>query len=960
MKRLLFITLVAAASAVFADGTVEPVKDGNTWTFTVADGTATYAGGLSGAITLVKEGAGTLDLGTTANTFTGDIEVRGGVLKGAYAALGGRGQETPPHARISVASGATLAIADAQGAPSDSPLAERLEVAGAGADGKGAVQRTSSSGGSRHGLFKRVTLTGDTTFGAVARWGLGGTGGCQLDMGGHRLTILASDQMFEFYSGTITVANPGDIVVAEGVLLVQTTLVGAEPGEAVLRFANGTEMEMSLYGSNVTWPLVAESSMTVWVNNKSATQNVIQKDVTFGTYLGLAVGSSAGIGATDRAATLEGALDGPGAFRVSGPGVFRVTGDKPRTMGSLVVANATLELADAGTFSVTNRTVGTNGYIPTQAAATVSGTWANVPRLSLTGATTFAMPASADGTDVETEKHHLMVGDAKDNFGILAIGEGATVSADLHIARAGGSVGAVYLNGGTLNWRGGNKNQGWIGFGGLGYLAVNAGALVSDGYLTQGRTGIGIVRQRGGIVTMTATFGLSLRCARDNDSYGHWYQSGGTFAGAAHAVLCHADSLLDRKNVEGVLTVAGAGTSFELAPGNCVIAYVSSNAVTSVLTVRDGATLACAKIFKDRMGYCGNNTAATPNFDDETFRAATANSKYYVNFDGGVLKVRNYGTFFQNNFLTYDDPDRLTVYAGGLTVDTSEASKDGGVFWNVPVQKPSGNALKSVSLPTDAAFVNKYIAPPRVVISGVNQHGATAVAELDEATGTLTGITVTSPGNDVPSDITVTIASGDGKATYACPFEVGPHATSGGLVKRGAGLLQLLMPAATPNTYEGATVVEAGTLEFLYDSYPAGSPLVLKGGEAKFGGGWTRTVPSLEGFGALTLSGSGVVEVTDELRLSCADLFGAGRSLAVTGRLRLADGVRLVVTDPENLAAYAESDKATFLTATEALEGPVPQVELDEATYVRWRCLRADGGRGLRFGRAKGALLIVR
>lgn len=956
MKRLLFITLAAAASAVFADGTVEPVKDGDTWTFTVADGTATYAGGLSGAITLVKEGAGTLDLGTTANTFTGGIEVRGGVLKGAYEALGGRGPGTPPHARISVASGATLAIADAQGSGSDSPLAEWLEVAGAGADGKGAVQRTGNA--SRHGLFRRVTLTGDTTFGAVKRWGLGGTGGCSLDMGGHRLTILASDKMFEFYSGTITVANPGDIVVAEGVLLVQTTLVGAEPGEAVLRFANGTMM--SLYGSNVTWPLVAESAMTVRVNNKNETQNVIQKDVTFGSSLVWEVGgSSAGIGATDRAATLEGALDGPGAFRVSGPGVFRVTGDKPRTMGSLVVANATLELADAGTFSVTNRTVGTNGYIPKQTAATVSGTWANVPRLSLTGATTFAMPASADGIAVATEKHHLMVGDAKDNFGILAIGEGATVSADLHIANEGGSVGAVYLNGGTLNWRGGNQNQGWIGFGGLGYLAVNAGALVSDGYLTQGRTGIGIVRQRGGSVTMKAKIGLSLRCARDNDSYGHWYQSGGTFAGAAHAVLCHADTWLDRKNVEGVLTVAGAGTTFELAPGNCVIAYVSSNAVTSVLTVRDGATLACAKIFKDRMGYCGNNTAATPNFNDETFRAATANSKYYVNFDGGVLKVQNYGTFFQNNFGTYDDPDRLTVYAGGLTVDTSVASKNGGVFWNVPIRKPSGNALKSISLPTDAAFVNKYIAPPRVIISGVNQHGATAVAELDEATGTLTGITVTSPGNDVPGDITVTIASGDGKATYACPFEVGPHATSGGLVKRGAGLLQLLMPAATPNTYEGATVVEAGTLEFLYDSYPAGSPLVLKGGEVTFGGGWLRTVPSLEGFGALT-SGSGVVEVKDELRLSCADLFGEGRSLAVTGRLRLADGVRLVVTDPENLAAYAESDKATFLTATEALEGPVPQVVLDEATYGRWRCLRADGGRGLRFGRAKGALLIVR
>lgn len=244
-------------------------------------------------------------------------------------------------------------------------------------------------------------------------------------------------------------------------------------------------------------------------------------------------------------------------------------------------------------------------------------------------------------------------------------------------------------------------------------------------------------------------------------------------------------------------------------------------------------------------------------------------------------------------------------------------------------------------------------------MTAANAHGATAAAELDEATGTLTGITVTSPGNDVPDDLTVTIASGDGKKTFTCPVAVGAPATSGGLVKRGAGRLKLSMPKETPNTYEGATTVEGGALEFVSDTYPAGSPLVLKGGEIRFVGGWERTMPSLEGSGTVTMDGSGFVTVTDELRLSCADLFGAGRTLAV-GRLRFAEGARLVITDPENLSAYADRDKMAFLTSAAKLEGPVPTLTLDAAVHGRWTCRKSADGKSLRFGPAKGTLLIVR
>lgn len=595
MKRMIILSLVlvAAVFGTHAENTVEPVIDGDTWTFTVASGTATYTSTISGAVRLVKEGAGTLGLGTDVNTFTGGIVVNGGMLRGSYAALGGRGTVTPPHERIVVADGATLAIADTAGSGGTSALATTLEVSGAGTDGRGAVQRPSGTG-SLHGLFENVTLKGDTTLGANARWGFGGPKGCALDMGGHRLTIRASAQMFEFYTAGTTVTNPGDIDVAEGTILMQKPLGGETFGDHALSFADGTSM--SLYGTDMTWPVAATGTATISVTKKDDTQNTLREAVTFGTGLTWEANNATFV------STLAGALDGLGVFRVKGPGTFCVTGGLSRTVGALAVTNATLVLKDAGTFAVTNRTVGANGFTPTDAAALVQGTWANVARLAVTGATTFTMPASANGTAADTEKHHLMVGRDRDTFGVLEIGAGAVVSNDLNIGRFAGSVGAVYLNGGRLFWRGGSQNQGWIGLAGAGYLAMNAGSFASEGFITMGRAGVGIVRQRGGRVDMTAANALSLRLARENGSYAHWHQTGGTFTGAYHAVLCHADALLDQKDVEAVLTVAGDGTSFALAAGKSVIAYVSSNAVTSVLNVNGGATLACAKISRSAWG----------------------------------------------------------------------------------------------------------------------------------------------------------------------------------------------------------------------------------------------------------------------------------------------------------------------------------------------------------------------
>lgn len=236
--RTALFTLCALAVQTASFAAVTPVKDGDTWTFTVASGTETYSTAISGGVKVVKEGAGTLVLGASANTFTGGIEVNGGTLKGSYTALGGRNASTPPHELIKVADGATLLISGATGAGSTYALASELRVSGHGVSNAGAVQRTGGKS-SLHGLFRKITLEGDTTLSAGVRWGLGSSEGASLDMGGHDLKILGSGT-FEFYNTSIDVSNPGSMNLASGTLLMQGDLGATPPAGSAISLANGT------------------------------------------------------------------------------------------------------------------------------------------------------------------------------------------------------------------------------------------------------------------------------------------------------------------------------------------------------------------------------------------------------------------------------------------------------------------------------------------------------------------------------------------------------------------------------------------------------------------------------------------------------------------------------------------------------------------------------------------------
>ncbi|HWH68972.1 MAG TPA: autotransporter-associated beta strand repeat-containing protein, partial [Candidatus Sulfotelmatobacter sp.] len=164
----------------------------------------TGAGKISGATSIIKQGASTLLLGTT-NDFLGPVLVQGGILQVTNnSALGATNSGTI------ISSGATL---DVCGAAANNTLNLGLEpviVSGAGVSGIGAIINSSTTI-SQNAALRVVTLADDTTFGGTGistvssqpgRWDIrspstGDPSQSRLSTGGHayKLTKVGPNQI---------------------------------------------------------------------------------------------------------------------------------------------------------------------------------------------------------------------------------------------------------------------------------------------------------------------------------------------------------------------------------------------------------------------------------------------------------------------------------------------------------------------------------------------------------------------------------------------------------------------------------------------------------------------------------------------------------------------------------------------------------------------------------------------
>ena len=177
--------------------------------------------------------------------------------------------------------------------------------------------------------------------------------------------------------------------------------------------------------------------------------------------------------------------------------------------------------------------------------------------------------------------------------------------------------------------------------------------------------------------------------------------------------------------------------------------------------------------------------------------AGQVNPLTSINFNNGTLKaMANTATFLGNNL------DGVFVHAGGATIDSA-----GFNVSSVPqLQSPSGNGITSIPVATAGAG---YIGRPIVRITDATGIGATAIAEWSEAAGTVTGVTITSPGSGYSAP-TVTLVGGGytngGAATLGAA--VLGSVSGGSVTKTGAGTLTLINGA----TYSGTTTVNGGAL----------------------------------------------------------------------------------------------------------------------------------------------------
>ena len=282
------------------------------------------------------------------------------------------------------------------------------------------------------------------------------------------------------------------------------------------------------------------------------------------------------------------------------------------------------------------------------------------------------------------------------------------------------------------------------------------------------------------------------------------------------------------------------------------------------------------------------------------------------------------GEFFTNG----TDPIRLltraTIFEKGAVIDTDGKN----VTWRMPLERPYGHGIASVTLPAAALAKETLIGPTRCYItSSAGGVAADALMDFDNTNRVARGMIVTSRGFGYEAAPTVKVHKANCSDTWDCTVETvdfdAADFAHGGLTKRGAGTLTI----TCTNTYGGATRLEGGTLAFSHEHGYPGGDLEIAAAAVQ---GQTLAAPLLT---AHTLA------------------FNAGK------------GVR--VTEADDL------DDKTFGRAKTIATFTTPLAELPSLTLVDgngdelppsglWCLMLTDGGRTLKFGAVRGTQVIIR
>jgi len=836
---------------------------------------------VSGMGSLVKAGTGTLRLAGDNSAYLGETRIdEGTVIVDHSNALGPNGAGTV------IASNATLDVGGSLAANALNKH-EPITVCGTGAGGKGAVVNSSVTQQS-HALGK-VSLAGDTTFGATGgRFDLWpDTLTPFLDLNGHTLSKIGAN-LFCLVNVDV---NPGagHIDLKEGRFWVAyaTRLNGGATNTLTVRA--GASLQFCRLVDPQSWTLALENDSSFRAIDGTVPLNTWDGPVTLTGGTVLFGGSST----YTYSMRVNGPVSGTGSLvKVDGALVYLANTNNTYT-GTTVVSNGVLHVAHAGSLPG----YGTPGKVTVAPAGTLvamtgDGTagWGKGQLDTLCNTTTFATPAATLGLDTSagdfvydsdisqtnyifaklgtntlTLAGDTLLGPVQVRAGTLALGDTGT-NAFASLLVTGGQESALdigrpltLMNYGsvtignasgdrcvtrvtsdlTLTTPASRSTYGrlYVGNGSgsagavyqtAGRVSASSGSMYADYVSLGNNSGYGYYRMTGGEL-VTGEMGVTGGQGGGN-CVGVFDLYGGTVnVDTAYLILGWVGGI-GVMNLHGGSVVSDEYVNMNLVPNKGMFSMLNLLAPTVSLRVTQ---LWCGiEMAKDP----GTNEAAVVNLNGGTLTAAyvkasksaITNTPNFLNFNGGTLR----GTNTRDDFI--QGLTAATIYPGGAVIDTAGFN----LTAYQSLQSPAGYGVTGIALASGGAG---YIGAPAVKISGGSGTNATAIAEVDVEEGSptrgrVTGLTVTSPGFGYQASDTLTVTFYGGGFTNAATaggVALGANSSSGGLTKIGAGILTL----GGTNTYAGATVISNGTVKLGNAlALKTGTPVILAGGTLDLGG----------------------------------------------------------------------------------------------------------------------------